>query len=138
MKIGELATRSGASRQTIRFYEAQGLLPAPDRTPGGYRDYDARVLERLRFIRHAQAAGLSLREVRQVLAIRDRGDAPCGHVRQLLADRLAGVRAQMAELVALEGHLETLLERSRQPPPPGHDDSAVCWILDTSDREPPS
>ncbi|HEV2087873.1 MAG TPA: heavy metal-responsive transcriptional regulator [Cryptosporangiaceae bacterium] len=132
MKIGELAEHSGTSRQTLRFYEAEGLLPEPERTPGGYRDYDPETLDRLQFIRSAQAAGLSLREVRQVLAIRDRGESPCGHVKQLLADRLAGVRAQIAELIALEGHLETLLERSGQAPLTDHDASTVCWILETA------
>ncbi len=134
MKIGELAEHSGTSPQTLRFYEAEGLLPEPGRTPGGYRDYDPQVLDQLRFIRCAQAAGLSLREVRQILTIRDCGEAPCGHVKQLLGDRLAGVRAQIAELIALEGHLETLLERSGQPPPPDHNSSTVCWILETAHR----
>ena len=60
MKIGEAAERSGVPAKTIRFWEDQHLLPAPARTSAGYRDYHAAVLERLAFIRHAQAAGLTL------------------------------------------------------------------------------
>jgi len=57
MRIGEVAGRTGVPPKTIRFWEDQRLLPPPARTPAGYRDYDPAVLERLAFIRHAQAAG---------------------------------------------------------------------------------
>ena len=60
----------------------------------------------------------------------DRGDAVCGHVRDVLQKRLDDVRGQIAELVGLEGHLESLLHRAEQKPPSEHDLTAVCWILD--------
>jgi DNA-binding transcriptional MerR regulator len=131
MKIGDLAAASGTTAKTIRFYEQAGVLPAPGRTAGGYRDYGPEVVDRLAFIRRAQAAGLSLREIRQVLAIHDRGDAPCGHVRGVLGDRLDAVRAQIAELVTLETHLETLLAHAQRGESTEHDNAGVCWILDT-------
>ncbi|WP_280459514.1 MerR family transcriptional regulator [Nocardia carnea] len=84
IRIGELTTASGTTAKTIRFYEHRGPLPEPARTPGGYRDYGPDQIDRLRFIRQAQAAGLSSTEVRQVLAIIDRHEAPCGHAEQLL------------------------------------------------------
>lgn len=130
MKIGDIARRTGTSTKTIRFYEEAGLLPPPARTPAGYRDYRPEVADRLRFIRRGQAAGLTLQQIRQVLTIHDHGDAVCAHVRDVLHTRLEGVRSQIAELVALEGHLETLLHRAEQEPPSDHDQSAVCWILD--------
>jgi len=131
MKIGELAAASGTTTKTIRFYEQAGVLPEPTRTPSGYRDYGREFIDRLQFVRRAQAAGLSLREVRQVLAIYDRGDAPCGHVQQVLGERLDQVRAQIAELVTLEAHLETLLDHAGQGEPTDHDQAAVCWILES-------
>jgi DNA-binding transcriptional MerR regulator len=131
MKIGELAAASGTTAKTIRFYENSGVLPEPTRMPSGYRDYGPEFVDRLTFVRRAQAAGLSLREIRQILAVHDRGEAPCGHVRSLLADRLDQVRAQIAELVTLEEHLDSLLAYARQSPPTDHDGSAVCWILET-------
>jgi MerR family Zn(II)-responsive transcriptional regulator of zntA len=67
MRIGEVAGRAGVPAKTIRFWEDQHLLPPPARTPAGYRDYDPAILERLAFIRHAQAAGLALDAIRQVL-----------------------------------------------------------------------
>lgn len=68
--------------------------------------------------------------MRQILAIHDRGDVPCGHVRQVLNARLHRVRAQIADLVALEGHLQTLLDYASRAEPTEHDHSRVCWILE--------
>ena len=136
VRIGELADRSGVNAKTIRYYEHAGVLPSPGRDRSGYREYGPEAIERLRFVQRAQAAGLSLKEVRQIMAIRDCGAMPCGHVRSILEARLHHVRAQMAELVTLEGHLETLLEHSRHGEPTEHDGASVCWILETEPRQP--
>ena len=133
MQIGELARRSGATTKTIRFYEQAGVLPEPARMPSGYRDYGVEFVERLDFVRRAQAAGLSLKQVGQILAIRDRGDAPCGHVEQVLQDRLDQVHAHIAELVTLEAHLTSLLDKAKSGSPTPHDDAGVCWILQSED-----
>ena len=129
MKIGELARRGGTTAKTIRFYEQAGLLPAPARTPAGYRDYGPEFVDRLEFVRRAQAAGLSLREVRHVLAIADRGDAPCGHVVGILQARLDQVRATLAELAGLETHLSSLLDHAHTAEP--IEEAGVCWILES-------
>ena len=71
MQIGEVAQRVGLATSAIRFYEDRGLIPEPERTESGYRDYDPGVVERIRFIRAGQAVGLALRELNQVLQIRD-------------------------------------------------------------------
>jgi DNA-binding transcriptional MerR regulator len=133
MQIGELAklTNTNTSTKTIRFYEDSGLLPAPARRASGYRDYGPEIVDRLRFIHRGQAAGLTLQKVRQILAIHDRGEVPCGHVRQVLNSRLVQVRAQIAELAALEAHLQGLLDRAARGAPTEHDHSTVCWILET-------
>lgn len=131
MQIGELAKLAHTSAKTIRFYEDSGLLPPPARTASGYRDYGPEIVDRLRFIRRGQAAGLTLEKVRQILAIHDRGEVPCGHVRKVLNARLDQVRAQIAELIALEGHLQTLLDQASQAAPTEHDHSTVCWILES-------
>ncbi|MEV8547135.1 MerR family transcriptional regulator [Streptomyces sp. NPDC051572] len=69
MRIGELAVANGLTLKTIRFYEQAGLLPAPPRTPGGYRDYPPQVGARLAFVRDAQSAGLTLAEIRSILSL---------------------------------------------------------------------
>lgn len=130
MKISEVAKLANTSTKTLRFYEDSGLLPPPARSASGYRLYGPEIVDRLRFIRRGQAAGLTLQKVRQILAVHDRGEAPCAHVRRLLSTRIDEVRAQIAELVALEGHLQTLLDHASHGPPTEHDHSTVCWILE--------
>ncbi|MGW9024918.1 heavy metal-responsive transcriptional regulator [Streptomyces sp. NPDC055722] len=131
MKIGEVAELTGTSTKTIRFYEDSGLVPPPARTPRGHRVYGPETADRLRFIRRCQAAGMTLQEVRQILAVHDQGESPCGHVSRVLSERLESVRAQIAELVTLETHLETLLAHADQGQPTDHDKASVCWILET-------
>src|SRR2546430_2291446 len=97
MRIGDLAEQSGLAPTALRYYERSGLLPAPHRTASGYRVYDVGVLPRLAFIRAAQAVGLSLAEIREVLAIRD-GGALCEHVVELIERHRAEVVARIREL----------------------------------------
>lgn len=108
MLIGELAHRSGLSTKTLRFYETIGVLPPPARTANGYRDYDATILDRLGFIRSAQAAGFTLAEIRHIIDIRDHGAAPCSHVTELLAAKAAHTRQQIRDLQRLLDQLKRL------------------------------
>ncbi len=131
MRIGELAVQSGVTTKALRFYEQSGVLPEPDRTSNGYRDYGPEFLERLHFTRCAQSVGLTLREVRDILAIHDRGMAPCDQVVEVLTQHLVQVRAHLRELAALETNLVSLLERAREGAPHIADDVGVCWILES-------
>jgi DNA-binding transcriptional MerR regulator len=117
MKIGEVAGRAGVPAKTIRFWEDQQLLPPPDRTPAGYRDYGPAILERLAFIRQAQASGLALTAIRQVLEVRDGGQPPCVHVIGLIARRRAEVEARLAELTATRDQLAALAARAAAQDP---------------------
>jgi MerR family transcriptional regulator, copper efflux regulator len=127
MKIGEIAGRAGVPAKTIRFWEEQGLLPAPARTMAGYRDYGPAILERLAFIRHAQAAGLTLEQIRQVLDIRDGGQPPCVHVTGLIARRLGEVEARLAELSRARDQLIMLAGRAAAQDPA--DCQGYCSII---------
>jgi len=128
MKIGEVAERSGVPAKTIRFWEDQHLLPALTRTPAGYRDFEPAILERLAFIRHAQAAGLTLEHIRQILDIRDSGQPPCVHVAGLIARRLAEVEARLAELARARDQLATLAMRAAAQDPA--DCRGYCSVFD--------
>ncbi len=127
MKIGEIAGQAGVPAKTIRFWEDQALLPPPARTPSGYRDYDPAILERLAFIRHAQAAGLTLGHIRQVLDIRGGGQPPCVHVTGLISQRLAEVEARLAELARARDQLAALAERAAAQDPA--DCRGYCSII---------
>jgi DNA-binding transcriptional MerR regulator len=127
MRIGEVAGQAGVPAKTIRFWEDQRLLPPPARTPAGYRDYDPAILERLAFIRHAQAAGLTLDAIRQVLDIRDGGQPPCTHVTDLIARRLTEVETRLAELTRTRDQLAGLAARAAAQDPV--DCRGYCSIL---------
>ncbi len=86
MKIGDLARATGLSTKTIRFYEAEGLIPDPPRTNSGYRAYAEPDVARLGFIIKAKRLGLSLDEIKGVLQLHDRSEPTCVHVRSLLEE----------------------------------------------------
>ena len=127
MRIGEVAGRAGVPAKTIRFWEDQHLLPPPARTPAGYRDYDPAILERLAFIRRAQAAGLTLDAIGQVLDISDGGQPPCVHVAGLIARRLTEVEARLAELARTRDQLAALAARAAAQDPA--DCRGYCSII---------
>lgn len=129
MLIGQLADTVGVTSQTIRFYERRGLLPDPERADNGYRIYDESTLARLRFINAAQAAGLTLSEIRSIIDLRDDGTAPCAHVVALIERKLAEVRARITHLTELQSELETLREHSLLLDPADCTDAAVCHVL---------
>ena len=118
MRIGELARRAGVPPHTIRYYEHEGLLAEPVRTASGYRNYGDGALGDLQFIRKAQALGLSLGEIHEVMEIASGGRPPCDHVRAALEGRLADVDERMAELRALGVTLREALSRLAQAPRP--------------------
>ncbi len=129
MLIGELAAVSGTTAKTVRFYEANALLPPAVRTAGGYRDFTPDTLARLDFIRRGRAAGLTLAQIREILQIRDAGRAPCQHVRGLLAERLAGLDAQIAGLQGLRTTVSQLLDSVAAADPDTGDTGQVCRYL---------
>jgi DNA-binding transcriptional MerR regulator len=130
VRIGELAQRSGTEPTTIRYYERIGLMPAPARTGSGYRDYDEDAAARLGFIRAAQSVGLSLGEIRETLAFRDRGEAPCRHVVALIERNAAELRQRIAALQAMQRDLERLARKARAISPESAPAAAFCHIIE--------
>ena len=111
MRIGELATASGLTRDALRYYERQGLLPRSRRTTGGFREYDGGAIDRVRFIKQAQAHGLSLREIRDLVSHQsDAGRTRCRHVRNLLARKLEQLETRRRELDSFCSTLQQYLE----------------------------
>jgi MerR family transcriptional regulator, copper efflux regulator len=113
VKIGELASRTGVSSKTIRHYEDIGVMPTPARNASGYREYAADAAARLGFVRAAQSVGLTLGEIREGLAFRDRGETPCGHVTQLIQEHATDLARRIAALEAMRRDLEGLAADAR-------------------------
>lgn len=111
MKIGDLAAASATAADTIRYYEREGLLPAPGRTAGGFRVYAPAHLERLQFIRYCRGLDMSLDEVRVLLRVKDAPGGDCGDVNALLDAHIGHVSRRIRELRALEKQLVDLRRR---------------------------
>ena len=126
MRIGELAAAAGTTTKTLRFYEESGLLPPTERAANGYRDYGPEALSRLDFIHRGRAAGLTLAQIREVIEIRETGDAPCHHVHQLLTERLADIDRQIADLQALRATLSRQREHTETADPSTCAADTVC------------
>jgi MerR family copper efflux transcriptional regulator len=129
VRIGELADRSGVPVKTIRYYEDIGVLAPADRTPSGYRDYDDPAIDRLAFVRAAQAVGLTLGEIRQVVALRERGETPCTHVVELLERRADEISQRISELQRLQGDLRRLAARAQRLDPADCAPQRVCHVI---------
>ncbi len=126
-----MADEVGITTEAIRFYEKVGLLAPPTRTSSGYRDYDHPALERLRFIRTAQTVGFTLGEIGEILDLRDTGQTPCDHVRQLIAKHAADLQQRINDLQAMQSdlrHLAIVAAAESQVT----DDATHCHILETA------
>jgi DNA-binding transcriptional MerR regulator len=107
--IGQVAKQAGVNPKTIRYYEALELLPPPPRSRSRYRLYSPDVLEYLAFIKKAQALGFTLAEIREIFLIRQQGQLPCVHVRQLLQAKLADLERRIKTLQTLRADMNRLL-----------------------------
>jgi len=130
VRIGELAARSGVEPTTIRYYERIGLMPPPTRRESGYRDYGEDAAARLGFIRAAQSVGLSLGEIRETLAFRDRGETPCRHVAALIERNAAQLRQRISALEEMRRELERLAKKARAISPEDVSGAAFCHIIE--------
>ncbi|XGV96915.1 MAG: heavy metal-responsive transcriptional regulator [Leptolyngbya sp. BL-A-14] len=118
LKIGEVAAISGLPVKTIRYYEEIGLLvPTVERSQAGYRLFNGNVLNRLAFIKRAQALGLALTEIKTILSVHDEGELPCCEVKQHLQDKLAIVSQQIQALETLRAELNGILSGWQEHPP---------------------
>ncbi|MDX3908110.1 MAG: Cd(II)/Pb(II)-responsive transcriptional regulator [Pigmentiphaga sp.] len=114
MKIGELAARTGTPVETIRYYEREGLLPPPARTPGNYRVYGDAHAERLQLVRNCRALDMTLDEIRRLLRLCDDPRENCGEINALLDEHIGHVAARIAELKALQKTLKALRGRCQE------------------------
>lgn len=130
MRIGEVAERAGVTTKTLRYYESIGLLPSAERTASGYRSYDTEALERVRFIRDAQASGLSLTEIQSVVELKAHGHRSCEHTRSLLHRHLDEIDAQIERLHVAREELSRLVRRAETSDPSECVDEHRCQIIE--------
>lgn len=129
MKIGELAREAGISVSTLRFYEAQGLMPKPQTRESGYREYEGKDLDRLRLILAAKRQRFPLGLIRTILSALDQEPEPCAEVATLVRERIKIIGREIRDLQRLQSHLSGQLkawERGELPIA-----QCLCAILET-------
>jgi MerR family Zn(II)-responsive transcriptional regulator of zntA len=126
LKIGELGQRTETSTETLRYYEAESLLPAPRRSASGYRLYTETDVGRVHFIRRARAMDFSLKEIGELLSLQlEKKVATCGEVKSLAEHKLAAIDEKIVELEKMKAALKQITEACA-----GGQESAVhCTIL---------
>lgn len=134
LKIGEVSHLTGIGIEALRFYERSGLLGKPARTASGYRLYDKGIIERLSFIKKAQALGFSLDEIKKVIDDARGGASPCDEVREIVRLRLAELEERMRQMRRYQRELAaTLREWDKVGHAPGH----ICGLIETAEIENP-
>ena len=108
MKILEFAKLTGLSTKTIRYYESIGILSSPQRAPNGYREYSEQDLERARFVAGIRSLDLSLDEIGEILAMRDRREAPCRTLLDLIKQKADQIEERIRLLRQMEIDLRQL------------------------------
>jgi DNA-binding transcriptional MerR regulator len=132
LKIGEVSKQTGIGIETLRFYEKSGLLDRPLRTESGYRMYGVDVLERLEFIKRAQALGFSLEEIKRIVEERRAGQSPCAEVREIVRQRLRELDERMEMLKRYRKELaHALSEWDKAGDVKGH----ICGLIEGTNLE---
>jgi len=133
LRTGELARLAGVNVETLRFYERQGLLPPPPRRASDYREYPPEAAGLVRFIKRAQLLGFSLRQIKELLALREVPRASCGDVMVLAQNKIEEIDAKISDLRAMRSALAGLLKGCSGTAP-----IAECPIIESLMNEPKS
>ena len=131
LHIGGLARQVGVAPSLVRYYEEIGLLPPATRTDNGYRVYHQDDIERLRFIQRAKALDFSLEEIKEILDLREQGQAPCAYVINQIGTKIDEVECKIAALTHLKSELVQLqAEAARLPLAEVEAKSCVCHLIE--------
>ncbi len=131
MTRSEIAERVGVNPETLRYYERRELIPTPPRSDGGFRLYDERYVDRLRFIRRAKELGFTLAEIQGLLELRVDDEATCRDVRAQAEEKIGEVEAKIEDLKRIRDALTTLAEACRDRVGP----TSECPILEALEDE---
>jgi MerR family copper efflux transcriptional regulator len=130
MRIGELADLVGVTTKTVRYYESRGGGGARAAHPARARGGGGQAVERLGFIRDAQATGLSLTEIASILELKDHGDRSCEHTHALIDRHLAEIDEQIERLTEARRTLAEMAERAARVDPAECTDPHRCQVID--------
>jgi MerR family mercuric resistance operon transcriptional regulator len=130
LTIGEVAKLTGIGVETVRFYEREGLLEEPERRPSGYRQFDERIVTRLRFIRRAKELGFTLKEIKELLSLKLDPSTTCADVKSRAEVKIENIEERIRTLQRMKHALAKLTKACS-----GRGRTSDCPILDALDGE---
>lgn len=128
--IGDIAKRFGLNPRTIRYYEMIGILPKAKRTVSSYRVYDNETIERLEFILKAKTLGLKLDEIKEIILLYEKGEAPCECTREFIKNKISDIKEKIITLTELETRLTKLLKNKKIKTTP----DSICPIITGAEK----
>lgn len=128
LTIGQVARRSGVGIETVRFYEREGLVAKPARSPSGYRQFGEEVVGRLQFIQRAKELGFTLNEIKELLSLRVDEERTCEDVRARAEAKIAGIENKIKSLQRMKKALVRMTRECGD-----RDSDSECPILDALD-----
>lgn len=133
--IKQLSQKTDTPTETIRYYERISLLPLPRRAENGYRQYDDADVQRLQFIRRSRGLDFALDEIKEILALQERDEAPCRYVMAVMKRRIGEIEERIRDLEALRGDLNRLYEVGLHLPEDVQMKTCVCHLIQTRDMD---
>ncbi|MBI5490647.1 MAG: MerR family transcriptional regulator [Deltaproteobacteria bacterium] len=130
LRIGQVAARAGVNIQTLRYYERRGLLRMPQRRPSGYREYPPDTVRLIRFIKRAQQFGFTLKEIDELLRLRNDERSSCSEIRSSAQAKIEDVERRLRQLRAIKRALGVLVASCAVEGSPRR-----CPILEALDDE---
>lgn len=131
IQIGEVALRLGINPKTIRYYEEIGLIPEARRNQSGFRVYSQAEINRLAFILRARTLDISLDDIREILALREKGEAPCLYVTNLVARQVEEIDARVSALERLRNELIEIHHLAQSLPPENIlNKNCICHLIE--------
>jgi len=130
LTIGQVAKAAHVNVETLRYYERRGLVPRPPRSVSQYRRYPEDTAPRVRFVKHAQALGFSLQEIRELLSLRARPKARCADVKSRAEIKISEIETKIRALQAMRTALRRLVSQREGELP-----ASACPILESLDEQ---
>lgn len=130
LHIGEVAKKSYVGVETVRFYEREGLIALPGRTVSGYRQYPESVIKQIQFIQHAKTLGFSLKEIGELIKLKNTHDARCTNIKAKAKAKITDIQEKIDALERMKSALQPLVAKCK-PSGPVSD----CPILNALDED---
>ena len=128
LRIGEVAKNSHVGVETVRFYEREGLISMPKRSVSGYRQYSESVIKQIQFIQHAKTLGFSLKEIRELIKLKNTRDARCKSIKATAKAKIADIQEKIDALERMKIALQPLVAQCKSSDP-----ISDCPILNALD-----